>query len=118
MATKFVAMKTQSTTDNNVFARRLKEIRQRQGISQRMLGMAAGLDAGVASTRMNRYETGVHSPDYLTALRIAQALNTPLPVLYCDNDELAEVIHLFAAADPSTRQQVLQLLRRSSLGPE
>lgn len=45
-----------SATDNTVFGGRLKEARLRAGLSQKSLGIAAGLDPFVAGTRINRYE--------------------------------------------------------------
>lgn len=95
---------------NNVFARRLKEARLARGLSQKQLGIACELDVGVASTRINRYETGVHSPDYLTATRIAQALRIALSSLYTDDDSLSRMINAYAAADAETRIAVERLL--------
>jgi len=94
----------------NVFAQRMKLKRIERGLSQKQLGIASGLDAGVASTRINRYETGVHSPDYLTAQRIAQALDTALPSLYSDDDRMAWLIDAYARADADTRKSVERLL--------
>ena len=42
---------------------RLKQARVAAGLSQKMLGIEAGIDAFVASTRINRYELGIHKPD-------------------------------------------------------
>ena len=63
-----------------VFSRRLREAREAYGVSQRSLGIEAGLDDFVASTRINRYETGVHQPDLQTLQRLAAVLG--LPVAY------------------------------------
>ncbi|WP_366931802.1 hypothetical protein [Paraburkholderia xenovorans] len=40
---------------HTVFGGRLKEARLRAGLSQKKLGIVAGLDPSVASTRINRY---------------------------------------------------------------
>lgn len=101
---------TTSQPTKNVFARRLKQKRVERGLSQKQLGIAAGLDVGVASTRINRYETGVHSPDYLTALRIAEALGTALPSLYTADDRLLHVIDGYTMADTQTQRMIESLL--------
>ena len=48
---------------NELWGRRLKEIRVEQGLSQKQLGIQAGLDQFVASTRINRYELGILKAD-------------------------------------------------------
>jgi transcriptional regulator with XRE-family HTH domain len=100
-----------SQSAKNVFARRMKQKRVERGLSQKQLGIAAGLDVGVASARINRYETGVHAPDYLTALRIAEALGTALPSLYTDDDRLLQVIDGYTMADAQTQKMVESLLQ-------
>ncbi len=72
--------------------RRLKEARAKANISQKMLGIKAGIDQFSASARMNQYETEKHIPDYGTVSRIAEILKLPTAYFYCDDDELAIVI--------------------------
>lgn len=60
-----------------VYSRRLHEAREACGISQRNLGIEAGLDEFVASIRVNRYETGVHQPDLQTLQQLASLLGLP-----------------------------------------
>jgi transcriptional regulator with XRE-family HTH domain len=78
-----------------VYSRRLREAREAHGISQRNLGIEAGLDEFVASTRVNRYETGVHQPDLQTLQRLAKVLGLPLAYFYAEDDELARLIANF-----------------------
>lgn len=78
-----------------VYSRRLREARDAHGISQRTLGIRAGLDEFVASTRVNRYETGVHQPDLQTLQRLAKVLNLPVAYFYAEDDELARLIAEF-----------------------
>jgi len=59
----------------DVFIRLLKEARQRLGISQAAVGIAAAVNPSGASTRLNRYEKGVYEPDMETSARIARVLN-------------------------------------------
>jgi transcriptional regulator with XRE-family HTH domain len=75
-----------------VFSRRLRQARKRLGISQLELGVRIGLDPGVASTRLNRYEQAVHLPDYFTLERLADALGVPLAYLFAHDEELANLI--------------------------
>ncbi|QDW67578.1 helix-turn-helix domain-containing protein [Luteimonas granuli] len=79
-----------------VFSRRLREAREAYGISQRSLGIEAGLDDFVASTRINRYETGVHQPDLQTLTRLAKVLGLPVAYFYAEDDELAQLIADYA----------------------
>lgn len=75
-----------------VYSVRLREARETYGISQRNLGIQAGLDEFVASTRVNRYETGVHQPDLQTLQRIADVFDLPVAYFFAEDDGLAEVI--------------------------
>jgi transcriptional regulator with XRE-family HTH domain len=80
-----------------VYSRRLREAREARGISQRNLGIKAGLDEFVASTRVNRYETGVHQPSLQTMQKLAKALDMPVAYFYAEDDNLAQVISSFAS---------------------
>ncbi|GGK03088.1 helix-turn-helix domain-containing protein [Luteimonas terricola] len=81
-----------------VYSRRLREAREVYGISQRNLGIEAGLDDFVASTRINRYETGVHQPDLQTLQRLAAVLGVPVAYFYAEDDELAQLIRDFRSS--------------------
>ncbi len=78
-----------------VYSVRLREARETYGISQRNLGIKAGLDDFVASTRVNRYETGVHQPDLQTLQRIADVLDLPVAYFFAEDDTLAELIKAY-----------------------
>lgn len=86
-----------------VYSRRLREAREAYGISQRALGIEAGLDEFVASTRVNRYETGVHQPDLQTLQRLATILKLPVAYFYAEDDELAQLIANFKGRSKSKR---------------
>lgn len=75
-----------------VYSLRLREAREAYGISQRTLGIKAGLDEFVASTRINRYETGIHQPHLQTLQRLAKALDLPVAYFYAEDEELARLI--------------------------
>ena len=90
---------------------RLKQARLAAGLSQKMLGIEAGIDAFVASTRINRYELGIHKPDLLTVRKLAEVLKVPVAFFYADtDDEIAELLFSYTRASPQVRQQALELL--------
>ncbi|RUS67419.1 hypothetical protein CUZ56_01364 [Saezia sanguinis] len=82
----------QNNTYKEVFRLRLKQARLSKGLSQKELGKLAGIDEFVASTRINRYEQGIHVADLETAGKLAEVLDIPLAYLYAREDDLAEVI--------------------------
>jgi len=49
-----------------VFAKRLREACEAVGISQKQLGILAGIDEFGASAWINQYKRGKHIPDLLT----------------------------------------------------
>lgn len=71
---------------------RLKQARKRKGLSQKSLGILAGIDEFVASPRMNQYEKGKHFPDYGLLQKIAAVLNVPTAFFFCENDEMAALL--------------------------
>ena len=75
-----------------VQSRRLRQAREAAGLSQKILGIQAGLDEFVASTRINRYETGVHQPDLQTLKQLAKVLGLPVAYFYAEDDGLARLI--------------------------
>ena len=84
-----------SAASSSIFGLRLKEARLEAGLSQKQLGIDAGLDPFVASTRINRYELGIHKVDYTFAVRLAAVLRVPVAFLYAEDPELAHLILIF-----------------------
>lgn len=93
-----------------VLATRLKAARERKGLSQKQLGIAAGLDPFVASTRINRYERAVHFPDPVTVQRMADALGVPAAYLFASDDRLARLILAYNALPARTQERVVSEL--------
>jgi len=92
---------------------RLKQARLNAGLSQKMLGIEAGIDAFVASTRINRYELGIHRPDLLTARKLAKVLNVPVAFFFSDeDDDIADLLLLYKKAGATARAEALKLLAR------
>jgi transcriptional regulator with XRE-family HTH domain len=94
----------------SIVAERLKQARQRAGISQKQLGIQAGIDDFSASARINQYERGKHTPDLLTLSRLAAVMQVPVPYFYCQDAELAAVILRFSALEQAQRRRLLGLL--------
>ena len=90
---------------------RLKQARLSTGLSQKMLGIEAGIDAFVACTRINRYELGIHRPDLLTVRKLAKVLDVPVAFFFADeDDDIAELLLLYKKASPTARNDILKLL--------
>ena len=90
---------------------RLKQARLAAGLSQKMLGIEAGIDAFVASTRINRYELGIHKPDLLTVRKLAQVLKVPMAFFYADtDDEIAELLFQYGKAGEEVSLKIQTLL--------
>jgi transcriptional regulator with XRE-family HTH domain len=97
----------------SIVAKRLREARQQAGLSQKQLGIKAGIDAFSASARINQYERGKHMPDLQTLTHLAAVVQKPVPYFYCQDAELAEVIVKFSALGKAERKRVLGLMAGS-----
>lgn len=82
--------------ESSTLSKRIKSARLTLGVSQKQLGILAGIDEFVASARINQYERGVHSPDLTMATRLAAVLNVPVSYLYEADDDLANLIKVAA----------------------
>jgi len=94
-----------------IFANRLHAARLAAGLTQEALGVATGIAAEVARTRINRYERGVNECDLRTAKKLADVLGMPLAALYADTDEIAEVIVAFAKLPRAEQRTVVNELK-------
>ncbi|MDQ1207209.1 transcriptional regulator with XRE-family HTH domain [Acinetobacter baylyi] len=104
----------------NVFAMRLRLARKAKNLSQERLGILAGIDESSASARMNQYEKGKHTPDFLMASQIAKVLDIPTAYFYIEDDLLAEIIKQSYLLSSEQKAQVLdymKTLEESSLRP-
>jgi len=91
--------------------RRLKHARVQRDLSQRSLGIAAGIDVASASARMNQYERGKHVPDYDTLCQLALVLDVPVPYFYA-NDMEAELLLDMASLSNDQQSLVRGLVKR------
>lgn len=101
----------------NTFAYRLKIARQAKKLSQKQLGILAGVDESSASARMNQYERGKHLPDFLMMSKIAECLDLPVAYFFANNDELAEAIILFAKLNKENQAHMLSFLANIKNNP-
>lgn len=81
-------------------------------MSQKALGVSAGIDEFSASPRVNQYERGKHLPDHRTAERLAKALEVATPYLYARDDELASWILAYEHLPRRTRRVILRQAKK------
>ena len=101
--------------NTSVITKRLLEARKASGLSQKNLGIAAGIDEFSASPRLNQYERGVHVPDYGTVERLASVLNVPTPYFYTRDDELAKLILRYGQLDAAEKLELMKLVNVDSV---
>lgn len=94
----------------NPLPMRLREARDKSGLSQKGLGIEAGIDASSSSARLNQYETGKHTPDYTTLAQLAKVLKVPVPYFYCEDDRLARLILAYDKLSVKAKNQLLTQL--------
>lgn len=99
----------------STFARRLRDAREAIGVSQKQLGILAGVDQFVASARINQYERGKHVPDQQMAQRLAAKLHVPVSYLYEPDDDLAELLRLVGLLPLDVLKTIIQRLKGDSL---
>jgi len=97
-----------------LFCKRLRAARIAAGLSQKQLGIRSGIDPFVASTRINRYERGIHQADLQTANRLAEVLGVPLAYLFAQDDRLARMILAFRKMPRTQQEHLLDRLERPS----
>lgn len=95
----------------SIITKRLKEARNRAGMSQAQLGVLAGVDEASASARMNQYERGKHEPDLSMVQRLARVLDVPVAFFYSADDDEAELLMVFYRLPPPRRASALEAMR-------
>ncbi|MGI6469520.1 MAG: helix-turn-helix transcriptional regulator [Syntrophomonadaceae bacterium] len=81
-------MNTSAKQIREIFAQRLKEIREERGLSQEDVGRMAG----VSKATISKYEAACHPPKLVHAIAIAEALNVGFSYLigFSDNRYVQE----------------------------
>lgn len=71
---------------------RLKSARKLAKLTQEQLSTKLGFDRSHGTARISQYETGKHAPDFAMAKKMADALGVPVAYLYCDDEDLSQLI--------------------------
>ena len=95
----------------NPIPERLKQARQKAGISQKALGLKAGMDESSASGRMNHYEKGRHVPDIDMLHKLAKVLDVPISYFFCEDELSAELVCLFDKLSEEDKEQLVNLIK-------
>jgi transcriptional regulator with XRE-family HTH domain len=77
---------------SSIVGRRMRERREALGLAQEKVGVAIGLDESSARARISRYELGVHEPPFATVKLLADVLDVPPPYMYCEEQDIAELL--------------------------
>jgi len=93
-------------------AHRLKQARLIAKLSQKKLGILAGIDEFSSSARINQYEKGKHIPDFLTLKNIANILLVPTAYFYTEDDGLAEMLFLYHTLEHSYKKRILSFCKK------
>ena len=80
------------STEASVIGHRMRSQREALAWSQEKVGVEIGIDESASRARISRYELGTHEPPVKTARLIAKVLGVPLAYLYCEDDDLAELL--------------------------
>lgn len=66
-----------------------------------------GLDESSARARISRYELGVHEPPFATVKLLAKVLEVPPPYMYCEEQDMAELLLALHKIPSKTRKQTI-----------
>lgn len=97
---------------NEIWGRRLKEARTAAGLSQKQLGIQAGLDQFVASTRINRYELGIHKADYKIVQNLSKILDVPTGYFYTEEDDLADLMRVYHRCATRKKNELSKVIKQ------
>lgn len=86
----------------------MKALREELGWSQEKVGVEIGIDESSSRARISRYELGVHEPPIATARLIAQAFDVPFTYLYCEEDNIAELLLTLHKMKPAARNRTVE----------
>lgn len=100
-------MPSEPLESSNVVGRRMRSRREELGWSQEKVGVLIGIDESSSRARISRYELGTHEPPLKTARQIAEALGTPLEYLYCEDEDIAEILLALSKLKPTVRKQTV-----------
>ncbi|MDQ6988755.1 MAG: helix-turn-helix transcriptional regulator [Mariprofundaceae bacterium] len=90
--------------------KRLKAARLAVELSQKRLGIAAGIDEFSAGPRINQYEKTTHTPTYALTVTFAKILKVPVHYFYIQDDDIAELVLLLDQLPADKKQKVIGLV--------
>ena len=96
---------------NSPLPLRLLEARTLKGISQRELGIRLGMEPSSASSRMNHYEKGRHTPDFTTIKHIAEELDVPVAYFFSEDEISAKLICQISKLTDKEKKKLLLSLQ-------
>ena len=97
-------------SETSLFSKRLRDARQKAGLSQKALGIAAGIDEFSASPRMNQYERGKHLPDMKTVERLAKVLGVNQAYFFAKDEQLAVLLESWDKLTKGKKEKILKLM--------
>jgi transcriptional regulator with XRE-family HTH domain len=74
------------------------------------VGEAIGLDESSARARISRYELGVHESPFATVKLLADVLDVPPPYMYCEEQDIAELLLALHKIPSKARKQKVGVL--------
>lgn len=89
-----------------IFARRLKHLREQRGLSTRALGEIVG----TSNATISRYETGKRDPDLSIAHKLATYFNVTIEYL-CGEDgstEIESLIEMYSKLSPEAKSDAIK----------
>jgi transcriptional regulator with XRE-family HTH domain len=95
-------------SSSSPITKRLYQARKNKGISQRELGIRLGMEPSSASSRMNHYEKGRHTPDYDTLKKMADELGVPVAFFFCESDVTAELLCLIDGLSEEQQKTLIE----------
>lgn len=96
-----------------VIAKRLRDARLERGLSQKRLGILAGIDEFVASARINQYEKSRHEPKFTMLSRLANVLEVPVAYFFATDNDLAAMLQKWPRLTSARRRALLKLAAKS-----
>ena len=94
----------------SIVGRRMRERREALGLAQEKVGVAIGLDESSARARISRYELGVHEPPFATVKLLANVLEVPPPYMYCEEQDIADLLLALHKIPSKVRKQKVGVL--------
>jgi transcriptional regulator with XRE-family HTH domain len=87
-------------------------VRTAAGLTQKELGVRAGIDSSVASQRVNQYERQRHQPAFDIVRRLAHVLKVPPAYFYTSDENLADLIVLYGKFSAMERSNLITIARK------